>query len=77
MLRVGEVEQASVVRLNNCINIGGSPRTPAYTAEGGRGVYHYTAAFSHFQCSAPIFFFLLPLPLSFVFQLSFSILCAL
>lgn len=35
MLRVGEVEQASVERLNNCINIGGSPRTHAYTAEGG------------------------------------------
>lgn len=35
MLRVGEVEQASVERLNNCINIGGSPRTHAYTARGG------------------------------------------
>lgn len=35
MLRVGEVEQASVERLNNCINIGCSPRTHAYTAEGG------------------------------------------
>lgn len=36
MLRVEEVEQASVERLNNCINIGGSPRTHAYTV--GRGV---------------------------------------
>lgn len=35
MLRVVEVEQASVERLNNCINIGSSPRTHAYTAEGG------------------------------------------
>lgn len=40
MLRVEEVEQASVERLNNCINIGGSLRTHAYTAGkagGGRG----------------------------------------
>lgn len=35
--RVGEVGQASVERLNNCINIGGSPRTHAYIAEGGEG----------------------------------------
>lgn len=35
MLRVVEVEQASVERLNNCINIGVSPRTLAYTAECG------------------------------------------
>lgn len=38
MLRVEEVEQASVERLNNCINIGGSPRTHAYTAERGGGL---------------------------------------
>lgn len=37
MLRVGEVEQASVERLNNCINIGGSLRTYAYTARGVGG----------------------------------------
>lgn len=37
MLRVGEVEQASVERLNNCINIAGSPRTHAYTVEEGGG----------------------------------------
>lgn len=38
MLGVEEVEQASVERLNNCINIMGSPRTHTYTAggEGGR-----------------------------------------
>lgn len=34
MLGVGEVEQASVERLNNCINISGSPRRHAYTARG-------------------------------------------
>lgn len=35
MLGVEEVEQASVERLNNCINITGSPRTHTYTAGGG------------------------------------------
>lgn len=56
MLRVVEVEQASVERLNNCINIGVSPRTLAYTAECGGGGGYYKAAFSHFECSALIFF---------------------
>lgn len=38
MLRVGEVELASVERLNNCINIAGSLRTNAYTVESRAGV---------------------------------------
>lgn len=53
---VGEVEQASVERLNNCINIGGSPRTHAYTAEGGGGA-EGKAFFLRFKCSALIFSF--------------------
>lgn len=61
MLRVGEVEQASVVGLNNCINIGGSRRTHADTVEGGGGGVIYSAAFSPFECSALVFS-LLPLP---------------
>lgn len=45
MLGVGEVEQASVERLNNCINICGSPRRHAYTARGLR----LGGFLSHFQ----------------------------
>ena len=56
MLRVGEVEQASVERLNNCINIAGSPRTHAYTAEGGRGVGGCTVKLPSHTLSALIFF---------------------
>lgn len=37
MPRAGEVEQASVERLNNCINITGSLRTHSYTAESSEG----------------------------------------
>lgn len=37
MLRVDEVEQTSVERLNNCINISGSPRTRAYKVGKGWG----------------------------------------
>lgn len=37
MLRVGEMERALVERLNNCINVGTSPRTYASAAKWGSG----------------------------------------
>lgn len=48
-LMVGEVEQASVEWLNNCINIGGSLRTHAYETdeeEGGSTVKLASHAFN-------------------------------
>lgn len=48
MLGVEEVEQASVERLNNCINITGSPRTHTYTAGGEGGGQLCKSAFSCF-----------------------------
>lgn len=48
MLGVEEVEQASVERLNNCINITGSPRTHTYTAGGRVGGQLCKSAFSCF-----------------------------
>lgn len=44
ILRAGEVEQASVERLNNCINMASSRRTHAYTAASNGWELHCKAA---------------------------------
>lgn len=51
MLRVGEVEQASVERLNNCINMASSQRTHAHSAESrGRELLCKAASYLPMSC---------------------------